>query len=84
MTHFSWHHAKKKAKEDYFRRLCCYAKSNPDFISQHPNLVKELLNDQLTNKVETKKYINQKFDKIEKYGTIPKPSVVIKRMNRVV
>ncbi len=65
-------------------RYKCLARANPDFQIAHPELVKELMNDQIANKVETKKFIKRICDKRKKYGEIPKPSLVIKRYNRVV
>ncbi len=66
-----------------YERVQKLATSNPDFRSQHPELVKELLNKQISNKVETKKYLDKLMDKKFKYSERPKPSVIIKRYNRV-
>ncbi len=65
------------------RRMKSLARSNPDFKIVHPELVKELLNDSLANKVETRKFIQKKNERADKYGKIPKDSVIIKRFNRV-
>ncbi len=51
---FSWVNAKLKAREKFEYRVSKLAKSNPDFKVAHPELVKEILNKSITNKVETK------------------------------
>ncbi len=81
---FSWHDEIAKRPAKLLVRFKSLAISNPDFKVQHPNLVKELLNDQISNKIETKKKIKDICDKGCKYGKVPGPSVVIKRYNRVV
>ncbi len=81
---FSWKQAKIKSKVHYFARMQSLAHCNPDFAVQHPELTKELLNDNIKIKSESKKYLDKKFDKLFKYGEVPKPSVVIKRYNRLV
>ncbi len=80
---FSWkHHSEIREKKLLFR-MKSLARSNPDFKIAHPELVKELLNDGMANKVETKKFIRSKNERADKYGKVPKPSVIIKRFNRV-
>ncbi len=81
---FSWKNQKLKTELHLLQRYTSLATANSDFAIQHPELVKELLNKSLSNKVETKKFIKDKLGKKFKYGEIPKPSVIIKRMNRVV
>ncbi len=58
------------------------AKINPDFRARHAELAREA--DSGTTNVEMKKYVNLVIKKHLKYGAVPKPSVTIKRMNRVV
>ncbi len=65
------------------QRCGSLAISNPDFKIQHPQLVKELLNKSIQNKVETKQYIAKMVEKRFKYAQIPRPSVIIKRYSRV-
>lgn len=79
---FSWRNSKIKAKAKKYERLVHDA-DNPDFKSQHPELSKELMNKSIINKVETKKYLDKIMDKKFKYAERPKPSVIIKRYNRV-
>ncbi len=81
---FSWKQAIDRVPIDLLKRYKCMARANPDFQVQHPELVKELMNNNIQNKVETLKFIKRKCDKTKKYGDVPKPSVVIKRYNRVV
>ncbi len=81
---FSWKHYRDKAPKEMLRRYRAMALNNPDFAVNHPELKKELLNDSIVNKVETKKYIQKCCDKSAKYAAVPKPSVIIKRYNRVV
>lgn len=80
---FSWSNAKLKAREKFQYRCEKLATSNPDFKLAHPELVKELLNKSIQNKVETKKYCQKVMDRKQKYASMPPPSVVIKRYNRV-
>ncbi len=84
MVGFSWENHKKKTEERMLVRLESLARVNPDFKVVHPELVKELLNKAMINKVETKKYIQKILLKKFKYGEVPKPSIIIKRLNRVV
>ncbi len=78
-----WKIQKDRVAPHLMQRYTSLAKGgNTDFIASHSNLVKELLNDEIKNKVETKKYIEQKTARNFKYGHVPKPSVVIKRLNR--
>jgi len=79
---FSWQQDKINARKKQMARAMSLAHCNPDWIAQHPNLAKELLNDSIKVKVETQKYVDQKVDRSLKYGTVPKPSVIIKRYNR--
>jgi len=78
-----WKIQKDRVAPKLMERYTSLAKGgNPDFIANHPNLVKELLNDDIKNKIETKKYIEKKIERDFKYGHVPKPSVIIKRLNR--
>ncbi len=79
---FSWKRSKERAKIHYFARMKSLARNNPDFKVRHPELVKELLNDSIKVKVESQKFLDRKFEKVFKYGETPKPSVIIKRLNR--
>ncbi len=80
---FSWKHQYEKQEVMLLRRYTSLANSNPDFRIKHPNLVKELLNKSINNKVETKKYIKDKVIKQRNYARTPKDSVVIARFNRI-
>ncbi len=80
---FSWKHQFEIREKRLMVRMKSLARSNPDFKIAHPELVKELLNDNMANKVETKKFILKKTERIDKFGKVPKPSVIIKRFNRV-
>jgi len=84
MTHFSWKHHKKRTADRWLVRAACLARGNIDFQIAHPNLVKELLNDTIVDKIETKKWINKKLEKTFRFAEIPRPSVVVKRYNRFV
>ncbi len=81
---FSWKHCIERTEQHWMEKLACLSNSNPDFRAQHPEIVKEMLNESIKNKVETKKFILKKMEKAQRYSEIPKPSVVIKRLNRVV
>ncbi len=79
---FSWASAKEKRPAKLLQRYQSLARCNPSSLPV--NLVKELLDDGNKGKIETKLYIKRKCEKDLKYGEIPKPSVIVKRMNRVV
>ncbi len=79
---FSWKSAKERVPAKMLQRYGQLARCNPTALPV--NLVKELLNDSIKKKVETEMYINKKVEKNFKYGKVPKPSIEIKRMNRVV
>ncbi len=80
---FSWTNHKIKARSKMLYR-CEMDCDNPDFKNKHPELSKELMNPLNTNHTETKKYVQREMDKKQKYGEKPKPSVIIKRYNRIV
>ncbi len=75
---------KKRRKELLLLRYTHMATANPEWAARNPNLAKELINKSVANKVETKKYIDKETAIKFKYGEIPKPSIIIKRYNRVV
>ncbi len=81
---FSWANPIIKAREKKYSRCLLLAIHNKDFQVSHPDLVKEITNKSIQNNVETKKYVNKIMDKKLKYAERPKPSVVIKRYNRIV
>ncbi len=79
---FSWANQLVKTEKKLLQRTIILAKINPDFRKDHPELAREA---ELGNtQVEVKKFVKKKLDKHIKYGNVPKPSVIIKRMNRVV
>ncbi len=82
MTAFSWANQKIKAREKALYRVTKLVKSNPDFRSKYPELAREV--EKGNSLVESKKYVDKKVDRKLKYGEIPKPSIIIKRPNRVV
>ncbi len=84
MMGFSWKHHFDQQEARLLQRLTSLARVNPDFQVAHPELVKELSSKMIVNKIETKRYIQKKLKKSRKYSEVPKPSVIIKRLNRVV
>ncbi len=81
---FSWKHRIEETEKHWMDKIACQSHSNPDFRAQHPDIVKEMLNESIKNKVETKKFIAKKMQSAKNYAQVPKPSVIIKRYNRVV
>jgi len=57
-------------------------KVNDDFKVRHPELAREAELGNTT--VELKKFVKKNIEMHVKYGKVPKPSVIIKRLNRVV
>ncbi len=61
------------------KRLCVM---NDDFMSKHPELSREA---ELGNTdVEIKKFVKKEVLKKQKYGKVPRSTLVAKRYNRVV
>ncbi len=80
---FSWSNHKKKAEIKLLYRVNKMSKDmDGDFRKDHPELAKEAGTG--TTNVEAKKFVNKILAKKFKYAQMPKPSVIIKRMNRVV
>ncbi len=79
---FSWLEAKKLARDTAYRR-CVQDCDNPDFKAKHPELSKEIMTKSILINVETHKYVDKMMDKKQKYSERPKPSVIIKRYNRL-
>ncbi len=79
---FSWKNQIAKREKKLLYRVEKLAIVNPDFKAAHPELVREL--ETGVTRVEIKKYVKKIMDKSMKYGQVPKPSVIVKRMNRVV
>ncbi len=78
---FSWAAHKKKTEIHMLSRLRTLAKMpNSDFAVQHPEFAREA--ELGITDVEIKKYVKAKIAVKFKYGKTPKPSVIIKRMNR--
>ncbi len=78
---FSWKMALERAELHQLDRLDKLCHCNPDFQVAHPNLVKEANTN--TTTVERKKFVKELMAKRLKYARVPKPSVIIKRYNRV-
>ncbi len=78
---FSWANHQIKTENRLLRRITQLAKVNPDFQVSHPELVKEVSAN--TTSVERKKFVDKLVRKKRKYGAVPKPSVIVKRYNRV-
>ncbi len=78
---FSWQRNIKRTKIKLLQRTQSLARSNSDFRIVHPELVREL--ESGNTDIEMKKYVDDKIKKRLKYGQVPKPSVIIKRLNRV-
>ncbi len=79
---FSWENTQKQYAKKLLYRYGRLAKINPDFQVRHPELTREA---ELGNtQVELKKFVDLEVKKKLKYGRVPRPSVIIKRMNRVV
>ncbi len=82
---FSWENQIRKLLEKQMYRCERLVKGgNVDFVTRYPELARELLDDSIKVKVQTKKYVVRIIERNLKYGKIPKPSVIVKRMNRVV
>ncbi len=77
---FSWANHKLKAKKHYTARVKSLVYNNQEFRARHSNIVKEVETGNTV--VELKKFVDDKFAIAFKYGTTPKNSVIIKRMNR--
>ncbi len=81
---FSWQHQYLKIPKKLTQRYNSLITGNPEWVVKHPNLAKEFLNKSITNKIEMKKFVDEQVLLRTKYGKVPKPSVIIKRYNRVV
>ncbi len=79
---FSWANHLKKTEKKLIYRYNILSKTNVDFRIRHPNLAKEAETNQTD--VELKKYVQLEMLRKLKYGKVPKPSLIVKRLNRVV
>ncbi len=80
---FSWqNHIAKLEKKQLYRAERLAKSGNTDFKMRYPNLVREI--ETGNTRSETKQMIKKNIEIHVKYGHVPKPSVLIKRMNRVV
>ncbi len=79
---FSWGNSKKKTEKKMLYRVSRLAVINPDFRIRYPELAREV--EMGNTRVEIRKHVENIMKKKLKYGAVPKPSVIIKRMNRVV
>ncbi len=79
---FSWLNHIKKTETKLTLRTLQLLVINPDFKIKHPELVRELEAGNST--VELKKYVKKIVEKRSKLAKVPKPSVIVKRYNRVV
>ncbi len=78
---FSWKMALARAELHQEERIDKLCHCNLDFQVAHPNLVKEATAN--ATHVERKKFVKELMAKRLKYARVPKPSVIIKRYNRV-
>ncbi len=78
---FSWENNKKKSEIKLLYRNKILVKTNPDFRMAHPELAKE--SETGNTDVEIKKFTNKQIARRIKYAQVPKPSLIVKRLNRV-